>query len=58
MEHKQIYPILIKNQMIGYFRYVNDIFIIYDQMKTNKDETLTEVNKQQTNIKFKIKILQ
>jgi hypothetical protein len=51
MEHKQIYQILIKHKIIGYFRYV-DIFIIYDQRKTNIDETLTEFNTQQTNIIF------
>jgi hypothetical protein len=45
IEHKKIYPILIKYQIIGYFRYVDDIFIIYDQRKTNIDETLTEFNK-------------
>jgi hypothetical protein len=30
MEHKQIYPILIKHQLIGYFRY-DDILLIYNQ---------------------------
>jgi hypothetical protein len=47
MEHKQIYAILIKHQVIGYFRYVDDIFMIYDQRKTNIEETLIEFNKQQ-----------
>jgi hypothetical protein len=28
MEHKQLYPILRKVQIIGYYRYVDDIFII------------------------------
>jgi hypothetical protein len=54
VEHKQIYPSLIKYQIIGYFRHINDIFIIYNQKKTNIDETLTKFNKQQTNIKFTI----
>jgi hypothetical protein len=45
MEHKQLYPILIKDQIIGYFRYVDDILIIYNQNKTNLHETLTEFNK-------------
>jgi hypothetical protein len=35
MEHKQIYPILIKQQTMAYFRYVDDILMIYDQNKTN-----------------------
>jgi hypothetical protein len=54
MEHKQLYPILIKLQIIGYFRYVDDILIICNQKKTNIDETLAEFNKQRTNIKFTI----
>jgi hypothetical protein len=35
MEHMQIhvYPILIKQHIIGYFRYVDDILVIYDQNK-------------------------
>jgi hypothetical protein len=33
MENKEIYPILIKYQVIGYFRYIDDIFIIYNQKK-------------------------
>jgi hypothetical protein len=44
MEHMQIYPILIKQHIIGYFRYVDDILVIYDQNKTNIDETLNEFN--------------
>jgi hypothetical protein len=44
IENKQIYPILIKPQIIAYFRYVDSIFIIYDK-KTNIDEALTEFNK-------------
>jgi hypothetical protein len=54
MDHKQLFPILIIYQIIGYFRYVDDIFIIYNQKKTNKDETLAEFNKRRTNIKFTI----
>jgi hypothetical protein len=28
MEHTQIYPILVKQQIIAYFRYVDDILIL------------------------------
>jgi hypothetical protein len=45
MEHKQIYPVLLKHQIIGYYRYVDDTPIIYDQKKTNIDETLIGFNK-------------
>jgi hypothetical protein len=34
MKHKQMYPILIKQQIITYFRYVDDI--VYYQNKTNR----------------------
>jgi hypothetical protein len=54
MEHKQIYPILMKYEIIEYIRYVADILIIHNQKKTHIDETLAEFSKQQTNIKFTI----
>jgi hypothetical protein len=44
----------MKYQLIGYFRHVDDILIIYNQKKTNKDETLAELNKHKTNIKLTI----
>jgi hypothetical protein len=49
-----LYPILKKHQIIGYFRYADDILIIYNQNKTNIDETITEFNKLSTSIKFTI----
>jgi hypothetical protein len=52
MEHKQIYPILIKQQIITYFRYVDDIHMIYNQNKTNIEHTLNKFNKLQPSIKF------
>jgi hypothetical protein len=33
MEHKHIHPILNTQQIISYFRYVDDILIIYDKKK-------------------------
>jgi hypothetical protein len=33
---------------MGYFRYMDDILIFYDQRKTNIEETLTELNEQRT----------
>jgi hypothetical protein len=54
MEHKPIYPVLIKHQIIGYYRHVDEILIIYDQKKTNIDKTLIGFNKQQIDIKFTI----
>jgi hypothetical protein len=54
MEHTHIYLILIKQQIITYFRYINDILIIYDQSKTNIDHTLNEFDKLQQTINFTI----
>jgi hypothetical protein len=54
MEHKQIYPVLLNHKIIGYFRYVDDILLIYNQNETNIDEMLAEFNKQQPTIKFTI----
>jgi hypothetical protein len=34
----------MKNQIIWYFRYVDDILINYNYNKTDIDETLVEVN--------------
>jgi hypothetical protein len=53
MEHTQIYPILIQQQIIAYYRYVDDILIIFDQNKTNINHT-HEFNKLQLTIKFTI----
>jgi hypothetical protein len=53
MEHTKIYPILIKRQIIAYFRY-NDILIIYDQKKTNINYTFEEFNRLQSTIRFTI----
>jgi hypothetical protein len=54
MEHKHIYPILINHKITGYFRYVDDILIIYNQNQTNIEETINEFNKLNNNIKFTI----
>jgi hypothetical protein len=54
MEHKQIFPKLVKHKITGYYRYVDDILIIYDQAKTNIDQTLADFNEQQPTIKFTI----
>jgi hypothetical protein len=52
MEHTQIYNILTKQHIIAYFRYVDDILIVYDNMKTNIDNMINEFNKLQSKIEF------
>jgi hypothetical protein len=54
-EHeKKIFPLLIKHQIIGCFRYVENILLIYDQRNTNIEEALTEYSKLQPTMKFSI----
>lgn len=40
MEHTQFYTTLILNNVLGYFRYGNDILIIYNESSTNTDTLL------------------
>jgi hypothetical protein len=51
MEHKYIYQILRTREIVAYYRYVDDILIIYDQHKTNIEQTLEEFNNIQPTIK-------
>jgi hypothetical protein len=54
MEHKHIYPILKTQGITAFYRYVDDISIMYDQNKTNIAQTLNEFNNIQPSIKFTI----
>jgi hypothetical protein len=56
MEHKQLYPVLLKHKIIGYFRYISDISVIYNRKQTNICKTIKEFHKQRTNTKFVIEI--
>jgi hypothetical protein len=44
MEHTELYTILMQNNILGYFRYVDDISIIYNETTTNIDELLDSFN--------------
>lgn len=52
IEHTQIYKILLKHQIINYFRYVDDILIIFNNRKTNIPNMLHEFNLIHPNVKF------
>jgi hypothetical protein len=43
-ECTDIYDILQRNSIIGYFRYVDDILIVYDRTRTNIDGVLDSFN--------------
>jgi len=44
IEHKAIYDVLLRIQILGYFRYVDDILIVYSHDKTNIKEVLKNFN--------------
>jgi hypothetical protein len=54
LEHTQIYRIWNEHQIIDYYRYVNDIIIIYNEQYTNIDNTLLECNSVHSNLKVTI----
>jgi hypothetical protein len=54
LEHNQVYNLLTKNKIIGYFRYVDDILIVYDKNKTHNDTMITEFNTLHPTINFTV----
>jgi hypothetical protein len=44
LEHTITYDILLRHNIMGYFRYVDDILIAYDSNKTNISEVLNSFN--------------
>ena len=45
LENTEIFDILLKHHIIGYFRYVDDILIVYKNGMTNIHDMLVTVNK-------------
>lgn len=43
--HKQLCPVFMKYQINGYYKYISDIFIIFNQNKTYLDESMAEFKK-------------
>jgi hypothetical protein len=54
LEHNQIYNLLTKHKIIGYFRYVDDILIVCNKNKTHSDTMITEFNTLHPIINFTI----
>ena len=44
LEHTKIFDILVKHKLVGYFRYVDDVLIIYEETTTNIHEILNMFN--------------
>jgi hypothetical protein len=54
LEYTKIVDILLKSQIIDYYRYVDDILIIYNAHTTNINDVLDKFNKIHPKIKFTI----
>jgi len=54
IEHTLLIDILSNNHIIGYFRYVDDILLIYDIEITNINKLLEQVNNTTPNLNFTI----
>jgi hypothetical protein len=52
IEHKRIYTILHTKHIIGYYRYVDDILIIYHMNNTDVDITLTDFSNIHPKLQF------
>jgi hypothetical protein len=44
LEHNMIYKILIEQHIVAYFRYVDDILIVYNSEYTHINGTLSKFN--------------
>jgi len=54
LENSKIYDILINFNIIGYFRYVDDLLIIYNEKKTNIEDLFYCFNNIAPKLKFTI----
>ena len=46
IEHTEIYNILQQHNIVGYFKYVDDILIVYNHKNTNIQNVLQSVTLQ------------
>jgi hypothetical protein len=54
LQHNQTFDILMSHKIIAYFRYVDDILILYDTNLTNVISTLFDFNSLQKKMQFTI----
>ena len=54
LENNVIYNILKTHNIVGYFRYVDDILVIYNNVKSNIHEVLDDFNQITPKLKFTI----
>jgi hypothetical protein len=56
LEHNSIFKILMEQKIVAYFRYVDDIMIVYDRNKTNISHMLDLFNKLHSKLKFTLEL--
>jgi hypothetical protein len=54
LEHLKIVDILNRHHIIGYFRYVDDILMMFQSWKTDIHKVLEDFNSINSKLKFKI----
>ena len=54
IEYTAIYDILVKHHIVGYFRYVGDILIVYNKTTTNIYDLFNTFNSLMPTMKFTI----
>ena len=54
LEHTEIIKIITQHNILGYFRHVDDILMVYDENSTDIHEVHTAFNKLAPTIKFTI----
>jgi hypothetical protein len=52
LENSKIYTLLLDLNISGYFRYVDDILIIYKEITTSIEDLLNSLNELTPNLKF------
>ena len=52
LEHTKITDIIIQQNIIGYFRYVDDILVVYDQSVTDIHKVHKALNNLTPTVKF------
>jgi hypothetical protein len=52
LEHNSILKVLQKHNIVDYYRYIDDILIIYNEKHTNINNTLNDFNKIHPNIQY------
>jgi len=52
LEHHKIYSLFLSHRVEGYFRYVDDILIVYNEDNTNVDTLLDCFNNLNSKLKF------